>query len=155
MLRVGGRSLVRTAAHIATRTVVVRAAACKISTITHTKLRSSGWALPQIKTFKRLYADLPAHFAIAMPALSPTMTQGNLAAWHKNVGDKVAPGDVLAEIETDKATMEFEAAEEGYLAKVFIPAGAKDVPVGSPLCIIAESADDVAKFANVEGAAPK
>jgi len=70
---------------------------------------------------------------ILMPALSPTMEKGNLAKWLKKEGDKVAPGDVLAEIETDKATMEVEAVDEGTLAKILVPEGATDVPVNAPI----------------------
>ena len=66
-----------------------------------------------------------------MPALSPTMTAGNIGAWQKNAGDTLAPGDVLVEIETDKAQMEFEFQEEGVLAKVLKESGEKDVAVGS------------------------
>ncbi|MFZ5735509.1 MAG: biotin/lipoyl-containing protein, partial [Pseudomonadota bacterium] len=66
---------------------------------------------------------------ILMPALSPTMEKGNLAKWLKKEGDKVKSGDVIAEIETDKATMEVEAADEGTLAKIVVPEGTKDVPV--------------------------
>jgi len=66
---------------------------------------------------------------ILMPALSPTMEKGNLAKWLKKEGDKVKPGDVIAEIETDKATMEYEAVDEGTLAKIVVPEGTQDVPV--------------------------
>src|SRR3546814_1215081 len=66
---------------------------------------------------------------ILMPALSPTMTEGTLAKWLKNEGDKVAAGDVLAEIETDKATMEVEAVDEGTLGKIVVPAGTEGVKV--------------------------
>ena len=66
-----------------------------------------------------------------MPALSPTMTAGNIGAWQKNPGDSLAPGDVLVEIETDKAQMDFEFQEEGVLAKVLKDSGEKDVAVGS------------------------
>lgn len=65
-----------------------------------------------------------------MPALSPTMTHGSIGPWHKRVGDAVQPGDVLCEIETDKAQMDFEAPEEGYLAKVFMGEGTKEAAVG-------------------------
>lgn len=65
-----------------------------------------------------------------MPALSPTMTTGTIQSWSKNVGDQLMEGDVLANIETDKASMEFETPEEGYLAKILIEAGTKDVPLG-------------------------
>lgn len=66
-----------------------------------------------------------------MPALSPTMQAGNIGSWQKNVGDSLAPGDVLVEIETDKAQMDFEFQEEGTLAKILKEQGEKDVPVGS------------------------
>ncbi|KAI8821570.1 mitochondrial dihydrolipoamide acetyltransferase precursor [Chytriomyces cf. hyalinus JEL632] len=91
-------------------------------------------------------SDFPAHTLMGMPALSPTMTQGNVGTWKKKVGDKVVPGDTLVEIETDKASMDFECQEEGYLAKVFVEAGTKDVLVGTALCILADSADGIAKF---------
>jgi pyruvate dehydrogenase E2 component (dihydrolipoamide acetyltransferase) len=66
-----------------------------------------------------------------MPALSPTMTSGNIGAWQKQPGDSLAPGDVLVEIETDKAQMDFEFQEEGVLAKILKDTGTKDVAVGS------------------------
>lgn len=66
-----------------------------------------------------------------MPALSPTMTAGNIGAWQKKAGDTLSPGDVLVEIETDKAQMDFEFQEEGVLAKILKDAGEKDVPVGN------------------------
>ena len=68
---------------------------------------------------------------ILMPALSPTMEKGNLAKWLKKEGDKVKSGDVIAEIETDKATMEYEAIDEGVLAKIVVPEGTQDVPVNA------------------------
>ncbi|KAJ3230744.1 hypothetical protein HDU81_004285 [Chytriomyces hyalinus] len=91
-------------------------------------------------------SDFPSHTLMGMPALSPTMTQGNVGTWKKKVGDKVMPGDTLVEIETDKASMDFECQEEGYLAKVFVEAGTKDVLVGTALCILADSPDGIAKF---------
>jgi len=66
-----------------------------------------------------------------MPALSPTMQAGNIGTWQKKVGDTLAPGDVLVEIETDKAQMDFEFQEEGILAKILKDSGEKDVPVGN------------------------
>ncbi len=74
---------------------------------------------------------------ILMPALSPTMEKGNLAKWLKNEGDRIKSGDILAEIETDKATMEVEAIDEGILAKILVPAGSQDVPVNQVIAIIA------------------
>ena len=85
---------------------------------------------------------------VLMPALSPTMTEGNLAKWHKKEGDKVKAGDILAEIETDKATMEFEAVDEGTLGRILVPEGTKGVPVNQPIAVIlgdGESAGDIAK----------
>jgi pyruvate dehydrogenase E2 component (dihydrolipoamide acetyltransferase) len=82
---------------------------------------------------------------VLMPALSPTMEKGNLAKWLKNEGDKVSPGDVLAEIETDKATMEVEAIDEGVLAKIIVPDGTADVPVNELIALIAEEGEDPAK----------
>ena len=85
---------------------------------------------------------------ILMPALSPTMEEGNLAKWLKNEGDKVAAGDVIAEIETDKATMEVEAVDEGTLGKILIAAGTEGVKVNTPIAVLlqeGESAGDIGK----------
>lgn len=78
----------------------------------------------------------PPHTVISMPALSPTMTAGNIGAWQKKAGDSIVPGDVLVEIETDKAQMDFEFQEEGVLAKVLKDAGEKDVAVGNVSCFL-------------------
>jgi len=80
---------------------------------------------------------------VLMPALSPTMTEGKIARWVKNVGEPVRAGDVLAEIETDKATMEVEAVDEGVLAKIVIPEGTDHVPINTPIALIAENGEDV------------
>jgi pyruvate dehydrogenase E2 component (dihydrolipoyllysine-residue acetyltransferase) len=81
--------------------------------------------------------------SILMPALSPTMEKGNLAKWLKKEGDKIKPGDVIAEIETDKATMEYEAIDEGTLAKIVVPEGTQDVPVNQLIAVLAEEGEDV------------
>lgn len=78
-------------------------------------------------------ANLPPHREVPLPALSPTMEMGTIISWEKKEGDKLNEGDLLAEIETDKATMGFETPEEGYLAKILVPAGSKDVPIGKVL----------------------
>lgn len=70
-----------------------------------------------------------------LPALSPTMETGTISKWQKKVGDKVSEGDLLADIETDKATMGFEASEEGYIARIFVEEGTKDIPIGKVLFI--------------------
>ena len=80
---------------------------------------------------------------ILMPALSPTMEKGNLAKWLKKEGDKVSAGDVIAEIETDKATMEYEAVDEGTLAKIVVPEGTQDVAVNSVIAVLAGEGEDV------------
>ena len=81
---------------------------------------------------------------ILMPALSPTMEKGNLAKWLKKEGDKIKSGDILAEIETDKATMEVEAVDEGILAKIMVPSGTQDVQVNQIIAMIASEGEDVA-----------
>ncbi len=91
---------------------------------------------------------------VLMPALSPTMEKGNLAKWLKKEGDKVKSGDVLAEIETDKATMEVEAIDEGILAKIVVPAGTNDVPVNELIAIIAQEGEDVSAAPAPKAAAP-
>src|SRR5580765_6924649 len=80
---------------------------------------------------------------VLMPALSPTMTEGKIARWVKSEGDTVRAGDVLAEIETDKATMEVEAVDEGVLAKIVIPEGTDHVLVNTPIALITENGEDV------------
>ncbi len=81
---------------------------------------------------------------LKMPALSPTMEQGNLARWLKAEGDTISAGDILAEIETDKATMEFEAVDDGVLTKIMVPAGSEDVAVGTVIALIAGEDEDAA-----------
>src|SRR5512140_4008170 len=80
---------------------------------------------------------------ILMPALSPTMEKGNLAKWLKKEGDKVKSGDVIAEIETDKATMEVEAVDEGTIAKILVPEGTQDVAVNDVIAVLAGEGEDV------------
>ena len=80
---------------------------------------------------------------ILMPALSPTMEKGNLARWLKKEGDKIKSGDLIAEIETDKATMEYEAVDEGTLAKIVVPEGTQDVAVNAVIAVLAAEGEDV------------
>ncbi|CAJ1976653.1 unnamed protein product [Sphenostylis stenocarpa] len=93
-------------------------------------------------------SELPPRILLEMPALSPTMNQGNIAKWRKQEGDKIEVGDILCEIETDKATLEFETLEEGYLAKILAPEGSKDVAVGHPIAITVEDASDIEAIKN-------
>jgi len=90
---------------------------------------------------------------ILMPALSPTMEKGNLAKWLKKEGDKVKSGDVIAEIETDKATMEVEAVDEGTIAKILVPEGTQDVPVNDVIAVMAGDGEDVKAAASAGAAA--
>jgi pyruvate/2-oxoglutarate dehydrogenase complex dihydrolipoamide acyltransferase (E2) component len=94
---------------------------------------------------------------IKMPALSPTMTTGTLAKWLVGEGDRVNSGDVIAEIETDKATMEVESVDDGVMAKIFVDAGAENVAVGAVIAVLAEdgeTASDVAKAGLQEPSSP-
>src|SRR6185437_794505 len=89
---------------------------------------------------------------LKMPALSPTMEEGTLAKWLVKEGDDVKSGDILAEIETDKATMEFEAVDEGKIAKILVPEGSEGVKVGAPIAILAGEGEDASSAAK---SAPK
>jgi pyruvate dehydrogenase E2 component (dihydrolipoamide acetyltransferase) len=89
----------------------------------------------------------------------PLLLQGNIAKWHVKPGDEIAPGTVLADIETDKATLAFENQDDGFIAALLMPDGAKDIPVGEPVAIIVEEEADIAAFSNYsssssEAAAP-
>src|SRR5437764_8137847 len=85
---------------------------------------------------------------LKMPALSPTMEEGTLAKWLVKEGDTVKSGDILAEIETDKATMEFEAVDEGKIAKILVPEGTDGVKVGAPIAILAAEGEDASAAAS-------
>ncbi|KAF9139411.1 pyruvate dehydrogenase complex dihydrolipoamide acetyltransferase component (E2) [Linnemannia schmuckeri] len=114
-------------------------------------------AIPSV-SFKtnmaRFYSSksFPSHITINMPALSPTMTMGNIGTWQKKVGDAVAAGDVLVEIETDKAQMDFECQEEGYIAKILVESGSKEVSINQPIAIMVENKEDIEKFADFTAA---
>ena len=92
---------------------------------------------------------------ILMPALSPTMEKGNLAKWLKKEGDTVKAGDVIAEIETDKATMEVEAVDEGTLGKIVVPEGTTDVPVNQVIAVLLQEGEDASKISTPVAAKPK
>src|SRR5438105_14659504 len=79
---------------------------------------------------------------ILMPALSPTMEEGKLAKWHVKEGDTVKPGDILADIETDKATMEFEAVDAGRIAKILVPEGSEGVKVNTPIADLRQEGEE-------------
>src|SRR3954451_25311562 len=90
---------------------------------------------------------------VLMPALSPTMEKGNLAKWVKGEGDKIKSGDIIAEIETDKATMEVEATDEGTLGKILIPEGTADVAVNTPIAVILSDGEDASALGKAEAPA--
>ncbi|KAK4837545.1 hypothetical protein QYF36_006330 [Acer negundo] len=111
-------------------------------------LSNKGFVCSQILSRRGYSSDsgLPPHQEIGMPSLSPTMTEGNIARWLKKEGDKIAPGEVLCEVETDKATVEMECMEEGYLARILKEDGAKEIKVGEVIAITVEDEDDIGKF---------
>jgi len=96
----------------------------------------------------RRWLCLPPHSLLPMPALSPTMTQGNLVTWKKKEGDSIEAGDVIAEVETDKATVDYEAVDDGILAKILVPEGTEDVLVGTSVAVVVDEAGDVGAFAD-------
>jgi pyruvate dehydrogenase E2 component (dihydrolipoamide acetyltransferase) len=91
---------------------------------------------------------------VLMPALSPTMTEGKLAKWAKKEGEKVSSGDVIAEIETDKATMEVEAVDEGTLGKILVPEGTEGVAVNAPIALLLEEGEDASALQGADGGTP-
>ena len=94
------------------------------------------------------FSSWPEHEILPMPALSPTMEQGNLGSWTLKVGDAVIPGNAVAEIETDKASVAFEAQDDGFIAALLHEEGAQDIAVGTPIAVVVADEDDVAAFAN-------
>lgn len=104
------------------------------------------WSRLQKGRFFSSNSGLPPHQEIGMPSLSPTMTEGNIARWLKKEGEKVSPGEVLCEVETDKATVEMECMEEGYLAKILRGDGSNGIKVGEVIAITVEEEEDIDKF---------
>jgi len=99
--------------------------------------------------------DLPYHIVVGMPALSPTMETGVLSEWFVEEGSEFSAGQSLAKIETDKASIDFEAQDDGFIAKILIPGGSgDDIECGVPIMVTVEEADDVAAFANFVAEAP-
>uniref|UniRef100_A0A9J7Z522 Acetyltransferase component of pyruvate dehydrogenase complex n=1 Tax=Cyprinus carpio carpio TaxID=630221 RepID=A0A9J7Z522_CYPCA len=112
-------------------------------------LSNRSWVLrSQMASFSqsmRVYS-LPPHQKVELPALSPTMQMGTIARWEKKEGDKINEGDLIAEVETDKATVGFEMLEECYLAKILVPQGTRDVPIGAVICITVDNPDLIPAF---------
>src|SRR6476660_5081505 len=104
-------------------------------------------------SWPRLTSPIAMPIQVLMPALSPTMEKGNLAKWLKREGDAVKTGDVIAEIETDKATMEVEAVDDGTLGKILVPEGTNDVAVNTPIAMILGEGEDASALTDGGGAA--
>lgn len=102
------------------------------------------WAM-QARAFSAA-AALPSHVAVPMPSLSPTMTSGTVGTWRKKEGDALNPGDVICEVETDKATVDFEVQDSGYLARILVSSGTAEVQVGKPVAIMVDSLEAVEAF---------
>jgi pyruvate dehydrogenase E2 component (dihydrolipoamide acetyltransferase) len=94
------------------------------------------------------FSSFPDHEILPMPALSPTMLAGDLVSWSLNIGDEVIPGNPVAELETDKASIAFEAQDDGYIAALLHEEGTQDIAVGTPIAVVVTDKDDVAAFAN-------
>ncbi|EMR08351.1 pyruvate dehydrogenase complex dihydrolipoamide acetyltransferase [Pneumocystis murina B123] len=112
-------------------------------------IKPDSW-LYKTSIFKRNYRGkaLPTHRIINMPALSPTMSHGTIGEWKKKVGESISPGEILVDIETDKAQVDFEFQEEGYIAKILLESGTKDVEVGFPIAVLVEEESDVPAFSD-------
>eukprot|EP00588_Corethron_pennatum_P010396 CAMPEP_0194267002 /NCGR_PEP_ID=MMETSP0169-20130528/1700_1 /TAXON_ID=218684 /ORGANISM="Corethron pennatum, Strain L29A3" /LENGTH=165 /DNA_ID=CAMNT_0039007795 /DNA_START=44 /DNA_END=537 /DNA_ORIENTATION=- len=108
----------------------------------------AGAARPAPPPYFRPFSALPPHITFPMPALSPTMETGSIAGWNLQEGEAFAAGDVLCEVETDKATVDYEAQDDGVLAKILKTAGSGDIPVGVPICIVVEEESEVPAFAD-------
>lgn len=96
----------------------------------------------------RAFSSLPYHLVVGMPALSPTMDAGTISAWNVKEGDSFIAGDSLAEIETDKASIAFEAQDDGVVAKLLVEAGSGEIKVGTPIMVTVEDEESVAAFQN-------
>jgi len=102
------------------------------------------------------FSSYPSHEVVGLPALSPTMETGTIASWNMDEGDSFGPGDVICSVETDKATVDFEAQDDGVVAKILVQAGADELEVGTPILITVEEAEDASAFKDyvVEESAP-
>jgi len=111
--------------------------------------RRGWWCTRQLQAGQqRFCSSYPSHDVVGLPALSPTMTSGTLSAWKVQPGSVVSPGDILADIETDKAVVEFEAQDDMIIAQLLVPEGTSDLPVGAPILITVEEKEDVPAFAS-------
>ena len=136
------RRLTHTPSTASSSSFVLRSRSSCATTTTSTAVTHTPWT----QSHRRSLSSLPPHTVLGMPALSPTMTSGSIAAWKVSVGTSVAPGDVLAEVETDKATIEWESVDEFVVAKLLVSDGVRDVKVGAPVMVVTENESDVGAF---------
>ncbi|KAE9355605.1 hypothetical protein PF008_g3988 [Phytophthora fragariae] len=94
----------------------------------------------------RGFASYPSHEVVGLPALSPTMETGNMSKWNLKEGDAITAGDIVCEIETDKAVVDYEATDDMFLAKILIPEGTENIPVGQPMMVVCDEEESVAAF---------
>ncbi|CAI5745072.1 unnamed protein product [Peronospora destructor] len=94
----------------------------------------------------RCFSSYPPHEVVGLPSLSPTMDTGNMSKWNKKEGDEISAGDIVCEIETDKAVVDYEATDDMFLAKILIPEGAENIPVGQPMMVVCEEEESIAAF---------
>ncbi|GLE09758.1 hypothetical protein PINS_up021598 [Pythium insidiosum] len=109
--------------------------------------RRSVWQRVSVWDARRAFSSLPDHEVVGLPALSPTMETGTIAKWMKKEGELVAAGDIICQVETDKAVVDFEAQDDFHLAKILKPEGAADIKVGEPIFVSVMESSDVAAFA--------
>lgn len=120
-------------------------------------VQAKGFQFSKPLSMARTFSSYPEHKVLNLPNLSPTMTKGNITKWYKKEGDSVSAGDVICDVETDKATVGYEMVDDGVIARILVSEGAKDVPLGTPVAVMVTDAKDVAAFKDFkpEGAAPK
>ncbi|KAG2790489.1 hypothetical protein JG687_00000390 [Phytophthora cactorum] len=94
----------------------------------------------------RSFSSYPHHEVIGLPSLSPTMETGNMSKWNTKEGDAISAGDIVCEIETDKAVVDYEATDDMFLAKILIPEGAENIPVGQPMMVVVDEEESIAAF---------
>ncbi|CAJ1930454.1 unnamed protein product [Cylindrotheca closterium] len=134
-----------------------------LSQFSRVAARSSSLSLQHSKraaaplTLRSWFSSYPPHEVVGLPALSPTMETGTIASWNKEEGDTFGPGESLCSVETDKATVDFEAQDDGIVAKILVPAGSDEIQCGQPIMITVEEGEDISAFADYvleESAAP-
>ncbi|KAI9916106.1 hypothetical protein PsorP6_008197 [Peronosclerospora sorghi] len=96
----------------------------------------------------RSFSSYPPHEIVGLPSLSPTMEMGNMSKWNKKEGDAISAGDIVCEIETDKAVVDYEATDDMFLAKILIPDGTQNIPVGQPMMVVCDEEESIASFKN-------